>query len=185
MQILRVLAVCLTATTVYGLPSLNSEMRCSACQTIAKELDKALRIETPQMNVRLSGRMPGTGGRQREVKWKVSELRLIETFESLCQHRMEGYFLMGDKRWIKANSGKRNSALLKALTGGGSGNLDVGGAKSQECVVESHVMLCLLVHNDQRDAHTTILSISPSLSTHVTLQVPSRAPLLLRRPRRR
>ena len=141
--------------------ALNAAMRCSACQTIAKELDKALRVEEPQGNILLSGRMKGTGGKQRVVSFKHSELRIIETFETLCSKRMEGYFLLGDKSWLKLNSGSANSAAVKVLTGrssGGSGALDVGGPKSQEYRLALRYYCDALVEEHEESMTTAIRS---------------------------
>ena len=106
---------------------LGLDEKCSACKAIVYELDRAMRFETPQENIRIGRQTLSTDGKRTgsSVDYKHSELRAITIIDNLCP-TMQHYGKVvkeGESRWMRVNYAEGDVVI--------DGSMTLGGAKSE------------------------------------------------------
>ena len=91
------------------------------------ELDRAMRFETPQENIRIGRQTLSTDGKRTgsSVDYKHSELRAITIIDNLCP-TMQHYGKVvkeGESRWMRVNYAEGDVVI--------DGSMTLGGAKSE------------------------------------------------------
>lgn len=82
-----------------------SYSRCSACNAVMKTLVSKLDSELPRNSIDTRHRLAADGTRYGKViEWKLSELRIIELLEDLCDKFAENYILNDEEEWIVGSS---------------------------------------------------------------------------------
>ncbi|KMT19256.1 hypothetical protein BVRB_1g014380 [Beta vulgaris subsp. vulgaris] len=82
--------------------------KCAACYAVAEELEHGIANEKPRNHLDLRNRLDSKGQRRGKViDYRVSELRVVELLDGLCE-KMQDYTLLktDSKRqtWIKVNN---------------------------------------------------------------------------------
>eukprot|EP01018_Ginkgo_biloba_P007912 Gb_26038 [translate_table: standard] len=95
-------------------PISSIDDKCAACRAVAVELETGLANEKPRNHLDMRHRLDSRGQREGKlIDYKVSELRVVELLDGLCD-RMKDYTLnktdSGKAKWIKVEDW--NSAVL-------------------------------------------------------------------------
>ena len=119
-----VLAILLSSSVpvVRGLHRIDE--KCSACNAIVYELDRALRFEIKGQSAIVVGRLDSRGKRVgRKTNYEVSELRVIEVMERLCpqmQHYGKTKMDDGSEKWQRVNYAEGDVVIDGTMTLGGA-----------------------------------------------------------------
>jgi hypothetical protein len=135
-----------TKTTTYAqVAFLGIDEKCSACKAIVYELDRAMRFERPQENIKVGRQVLDSSGKRsvgRVVDYKQSELRAITIIDSLCP-TMQHYGKVvkdGESRWMRVNYAEGDVVIDGSMTLGGAKSETEGKALKLYCdrLVEEH-----------------------------------------------
>ena len=132
-------------TTAAQTAFLGLDEKCSACKAIVYELDRAMRFETPQENIKVGRQVLDSNGKRsvgRTVDYKQSELRAITVIDSLCP-TMQHYGKVvkdGESRWMRVNYAEGDVVIDGSMTLGGAKSETEGRALKLYCdrIVEEH-----------------------------------------------
>lgn len=104
---------------------LRTDEKCSACNAIIYELDRALRYEIPGSAIQ-TGRLDSRGKRVgKKTNYEVSELRAITIMDNLCptmQHYGKTVMDDGSQKWQRVNYAEGDVVI--------DGTMILGGAQS-------------------------------------------------------
>ena len=124
---------------------LGIDEKCSACKAIVYELDRAMRFERPQENIKVGRQVLDSNGKRsvgRVVNYKQSELRAITIIDGLCP-TMQHYGKVvkdGESRWMRVNYAEGDVVIDGSMTLGGAQSETEGRALKLYCdrIVEEH-----------------------------------------------
>ncbi|KAK3279524.1 hypothetical protein CYMTET_12596 [Cymbomonas tetramitiformis] len=139
------------------------EAKCSACKAVAERIEMALDEEKPHQDLDLRGRLDSQGVRfGKVVDYKMSELRMVELFDDLCES-MSKYGLAtedGTPVWV-LKAGK------KGLATGAKGKAETKDLTSYcgALLEESEESLMEAIQSDELE-HTKVADILCKQITH-------------------